>query len=130
MQGPLKLPGYIRMAFLCFHRIYEHISDLCLFLFNDALVISRRHIFYTPFKHVPSTSYQFMASVSLPRLLVEDIPDTKCCKFDFDKINDVKNALVLQGPKRRWICSTQTEEEKVTWLSSCQSTIHASIETK
>lgn len=101
-------------------RIYEHISDLCLFLFNDALVISRRHIFYTPFKHVPSTSYQFMASVSLPRLLVEDIPDTKY----------VKNALVLQGPKRRWICSTQTEEEKVTWLSSCQSTIHASIETK
>ncbi|XP_018422832.1 PREDICTED: epithelial cell-transforming sequence 2 oncogene-like [Nanorana parkeri] len=101
-------------------RIYEHISDLCLFLFNDALVISSCHISYTPFKHVPSTSYQFMASVSLGRLLVEDIPDTKY----------VKNAFVLQGPKRRWICFTQTEEEKVTWLSACQRAIHASIETK
>nr|DBA26708.1 TPA: hypothetical protein GDO54_010933 [Pyxicephalus adspersus] len=99
-------------------RIFEHISDLSLFLFNDALVISRRHISYTPFKHVPSTSYQFMASVSLPRLLLEDIPDTKY----------VKNAFVLQGPKRRWICATLTDEEKVTWLSACQSAIHASIE--
>lgn len=85
LKGEIKLSGYMRTAFLCFHRIYEHISDLCLFLFNDALVISRRHIFYTPFRHVPSTSYQFMASVSLPRLLVEDIPDTKC-KFTHNKM--------------------------------------------
>ncbi|XP_068135599.1 epithelial cell-transforming sequence 2 oncogene-like [Hyperolius riggenbachi] len=99
-------------------RIYEQISDVGLFLFNDALVISRCNISYIPFKHVPTASYQFMASVSLPRLLVEDLPDTKY----------VKNAFVLQGPKRRWVCTTPTEEEKVTWLSACQSAIHASIQ--
>ncbi|XP_075056767.1 epithelial cell-transforming sequence 2 oncogene-like [Mixophyes fleayi] len=98
-------------------RIYEHISDLSLFLFNDALVISSRYITYIPFKRTTKTSYQFMASVSLPRLLIEDIPDTKY----------VKNAFVLQGPKRQWICSTMTEEEKFTWLSASQRTIHASI---
>ncbi|XP_077145360.1 epithelial cell-transforming sequence 2 oncogene-like isoform X3 [Ranitomeya variabilis] len=99
-------------------RIYEHISDLSLFLFNDALVISSRHISYVPFSHTSKTSYQFMASVSLPRLLVEDNPDTKY----------VKNAFRLQGPKRQWVCCTSTEEEKVTWLSACQSAIYASIE--
>ncbi|XP_056419311.1 epithelial cell-transforming sequence 2 oncogene-like [Hyla sarda] len=99
-------------------RLYEHISDLSLFLFNDALVISSRHISYTPFSHRSKTSYQFMASVSLPRLLLEDIPDTKY----------VKHAFSLQGPKRQWICSTITEEEKFTWLSACQSAVHASIE--
>ncbi|XP_066461595.1 epithelial cell-transforming sequence 2 oncogene-like isoform X2 [Eleutherodactylus coqui] len=98
-------------------RIYEQISDLRLFLFNDALVISSRHIFYTPFKRTSDTSCQFMASVSLSRLLVEDIPDTKY----------VKNAFSLQGPKRQWICSTTTEDDKFTWLSACQSAIHASI---
>ncbi|XP_075720402.1 epithelial cell-transforming sequence 2 oncogene-like isoform X2 [Rhinoderma darwinii] len=98
-------------------RIYEQISDLSLYLFNDALVISSRHISYIPFKGTSKTSYQFMASVSLARLLVDDIPDTKY----------VKNVFSLQGPKRKWICSTVTEEEKFTWISVCQSAIHASI---
>ncbi|KAG8444414.1 hypothetical protein GDO86_009556 [Hymenochirus boettgeri] len=99
-------------------RIYEHISDLSLFLFNDALVISSRHTSYAPFLRSPKTSYQFMASVSLPRLLVEDIPDSKY----------VQNAFVLRGPKRKWICSAVSEEEKFTWLSVSQSAICASIE--
>ncbi|KAM9316688.1 epithelial cell-transforming sequence 2 oncogene-like [Gastrophryne carolinensis] len=99
-------------------RIYEQVSDLTLFLFNDALVISRRQVAFSPFKRVPTTTYQFLASVALPRLLVEDISDTKY----------VQNAIVMQGPKRRWICSTLTEEEKLTWLSGCQRAIHASIE--
>ncbi|KAM4770990.1 epithelial cell-transforming sequence 2 oncogene-like [Rhinophrynus dorsalis] len=99
-------------------RIYEHISDLSLFLFNDALVISSRHVSYAPFQRTSKTSYQFMASVSLPRLLVEDIPDSKY----------VKNAFLLQGPKRQWICSTANEDEKFTWLSISQSAISASIQ--
>ncbi|KAM4694274.1 epithelial cell-transforming sequence 2 oncogene-like [Discoglossus pictus] len=101
-------------------RIYEEIRDLSLYLFNDALVISSRHMSYAPFQHTPRTSYQFMASVSLPRLLLEDIPDSKY----------VKNAFVLQGPKRQWICSNINEEEKFTWLSVTQSAISASIEKK
>ncbi|XP_053568104.1 epithelial cell-transforming sequence 2 oncogene-like [Bombina bombina] len=99
-------------------RVYEQISDLSLFLFNDALVISSRQISYIPFQRTPNTLYQFMASVSIARLILEDIPDSKY----------VKNAFVLQGPKRQWICSTINEEEKFTWLSVCQSAISASIE--
>ncbi|XP_053317007.1 epithelial cell-transforming sequence 2 oncogene-like [Spea bombifrons] len=101
-------------------RIYEQISDLSFFLFNDALLITSLHVSFAPFKRAAKTSYQFMASVSLPHLIVEDIPDTKY----------VKNAFVLQGPKRQWICSTVSEEEKFTWLSICQSAISASIEKK
>ncbi|KAM8945550.1 epithelial cell-transforming sequence 2 oncogene-like [Pelodytes ibericus] len=99
-------------------RIYEQISDLRLFLFNDALVITSRHISYAPFKRVTKTLFQFLASVSLSRLVVEDIPDTKY----------VKNAFVLKGPKRQWICSTGNEEEKFTWLSVSHSAISACIE--
>ncbi|XP_075453909.1 epithelial cell-transforming sequence 2 oncogene-like isoform X1 [Ascaphus truei] len=101
-------------------RIYEHISDLSLSLFNDALVISSRLISHAAFQRTANTSYQFMASVSLPRLLVEDIPDSKY----------VKNAFILQGPKRQWICSTVSEEEKFTWLSASQSAVSASIENR
>uniref|UniRef100_A0A8C5QB53 Epithelial cell transforming 2 like n=1 Tax=Leptobrachium leishanense TaxID=445787 RepID=A0A8C5QB53_9ANUR len=58
-------------------RIYEPVHDLRIFLFNDALVITSCHIAYTPFQRATKTSLRFMASVSLTRLLVEDIPDTK-----------------------------------------------------
>ncbi|CAM4536466.1 unnamed protein product, partial [Caretta caretta] len=58
-------------------RLYEHISDLSLFLFNDALVISNRSISYIPFERTPKTTYQFLASVALHRLVVEDIPHSK-----------------------------------------------------
>nr|XP_042704131.1 epithelial cell-transforming sequence 2 oncogene-like isoform X6 [Chrysemys picta bellii] len=99
-------------------RLYEHISDLSLFLFNDALVISNRSISYVPFERTPKTTYQFLASVALHRLVVEDIP---CSKY-------IKNAFILQGPKRQWICSIEDEDDKFTWLSALQSAINCSIE--
>ncbi|XP_030051381.1 epithelial cell-transforming sequence 2 oncogene-like [Microcaecilia unicolor] len=99
-------------------RMYEHVSDLSLFLFNDALVIAKRSVSSVPFRRTSSTKYQFSASVALCRLLLEDIPDSKY----------IKNAFVLQGPKRRWTCSTETEDDKFTWLSVLQSTIHASTD--
>ncbi|XP_019382492.1 PREDICTED: epithelial cell-transforming sequence 2 oncogene-like [Gavialis gangeticus] len=99
-------------------RLYEHVSDLSLFLFNDALVISSCNISYKPFERIPNTSYQFLASVALHRLLVEDIPDSKY----------IKNAFILQGPKQQWICSTEDEDSKFTWLSVLHSAINCSIE--
>ncbi|KAM7172524.1 epithelial cell-transforming sequence 2 oncogene-like isoform 2-T2 [Macrochelys suwanniensis] len=99
-------------------RLYEHISDLSLFLFNDALVISNRSISYAPFERTPKTTYQFLASVALHRLVVEDIPHSKY----------IKNAFILQGPKRQWICSIEDEDDKFTWLSALQSAINCSIE--
>nr|XP_025033806.1 epithelial cell-transforming sequence 2 oncogene-like isoform X6 [Pelodiscus sinensis] len=98
-------------------RLYEHIHDLRLFLFNDALVISHRRISYIPFERTPKTTYQFLATVALHRLVVEDIPHTKY----------IKNAFTLQGPKRKWICSTEDEDDKFTWLSTLQSAINCSM---
>lgn len=40
---------------------------------------------------------------------------------------DVQNAFVLEGPKRQWICATEKEEEKLTWLSALKSAISAAI---
>ncbi|XP_029452324.1 epithelial cell-transforming sequence 2 oncogene-like [Rhinatrema bivittatum] len=99
-------------------RMYEHVSDLSLFLFNDALVLARRSVSSVPFLHTCSTRHHFLASVALHRLLLEDISDSKY----------VKNAFILQGPKRCWICSTETEDDKFTWLSALQSAIGASID--
>ncbi|XP_067844367.1 epithelial cell-transforming sequence 2 oncogene-like [Heptranchias perlo] len=99
-------------------RIYEHISDLSLFLFNDALVFASKTVSHLPFERSPKTSLQFLASVALPRLLIEDVPDSKY----------IKNAFVLQGPKRQWICATETEEDKATWLSILESAVRAAVE--
>ncbi|XP_069344324.1 epithelial cell-transforming sequence 2 oncogene-like [Eulemur rufifrons] len=99
-------------------RLYEHIRDLSLFLFNDVLLVSSRGTSHTPFERTSKTSYQFMASVALHRIFVEDIPDSKY----------VKNAFILQGPKHEWICATEVEDDKFQWLSVLQNAIKSSIE--
>ncbi|XP_044531381.1 epithelial cell-transforming sequence 2 oncogene-like [Gracilinanus agilis] len=98
-------------------RLYEHVHDLSLFLFSDALLVSRRTVTHTPFERTTGTTYRFLALVALHRLLIEDIPDSKY----------IKNAFVLQGQKCRWICSTENED-KCVWLSVLQSAIRSSIE--
>ncbi|XP_045670683.1 epithelial cell-transforming sequence 2 oncogene-like [Ursus americanus] len=99
-------------------RLYEHTRDLRLFLFNDALLISSRGTSHTPFERTSKATYQFIASVALHRLLVEDIPDSKY----------IKNAFILHGPKREWICATEAEDDKFLWLSVLQSAIKRSME--
>lgn len=59
-------------------RLYEHTCDLSLFLFNDALLVSSGGTSHTPFERTSKSTYQFIASVALHRLLIEDIPDSKC----------------------------------------------------
>ncbi|XP_015686123.1 epithelial cell-transforming sequence 2 oncogene-like, partial [Protobothrops mucrosquamatus] len=58
-------------------RLYEHTHDLRLFLFNDVLVISQRNISYKPFERIPKVTYQFLATIMLHQLQIEDIPDSK-----------------------------------------------------
>uniref|UniRef100_A0A8P0P5Z3 Epithelial cell transforming 2 like n=1 Tax=Canis lupus familiaris TaxID=9615 RepID=A0A8P0P5Z3_CANLF len=99
-------------------RLYEQTCDLSLFLFNDALLVSSRGTLHTPFERTSKSTYQFIASVALHRLLVEDIPDSKY----------VKNAFILHGPKHEWICATEAEDDKFLWLSVLQSAIKSSME--
>ncbi|XP_004740365.1 epithelial cell-transforming sequence 2 oncogene-like isoform X3 [Mustela putorius furo] len=99
-------------------RSYEHTRDLSLFLFNDALLVSSRGTVHTPFERTSKSTYQFIASVALHRLLVEDIPDSKY----------IKNAFILHGPKCEWICATEVEDDKFLWLSVLQSAIKSSME--
>ncbi|ETE71280.1 Epithelial cell-transforming sequence 2 oncogene-like protein, partial [Ophiophagus hannah] len=58
-------------------RLYEHTHNLRLFLFNDILVISQRNISYKPFERTPKITYQFLATIMLHQLQIEDIPDSK-----------------------------------------------------
>ncbi|KAM7135482.1 epithelial cell-transforming sequence 2 oncogene-like isoform 2-T4 [Molossus nigricans] len=99
-------------------RRYEHTRDLSLFLFNDALLVSGRRTSHAPFERTSKSTYQFIASVALHRLLIEDIPDSKC----------IKNAFILQGPKHEWICATEAEDDKFLWLSVLQNTIKRTME--
>nr|XP_048281414.1 epithelial cell-transforming sequence 2 oncogene-like isoform X2 [Myodes glareolus] len=98
-------------------RLYEQTRDLSLFLFNDALLVTSRATSHTPFERTSKTTYQFIASVALPRMFIEDIPDSKY----------VKNAFVLQGPTREWICATETADDKFLWLSILQTAIRSSM---
>lgn len=66
------------ILFSCFFRLYEHIHDLSLFLFNDILVISKCRTTYKPFERAPKATHQFLTVIPLPRLIVEDILDSKC----------------------------------------------------
>ncbi|XP_074253487.1 epithelial cell-transforming sequence 2 oncogene-like isoform X2 [Saimiri boliviensis] len=99
-------------------RLYEHIRDLSLFLFNDALLVSSRGTSHIPFERTSKTTYQFIASVALHRLFIENIPDSKY----------VKNAFILQGPKYKWICATEAEDDKFLWLSVLQNAIKSRME--
>ncbi|XP_006776252.1 PREDICTED: epithelial cell-transforming sequence 2 oncogene-like isoform X2 [Myotis davidii] len=99
-------------------RLYEHTRDLSLFLFNDALLVASRSTSHTPFERTSKSTYQFIASVALHRLLVEDIPDSKY----------IKNAFILQDPKHEWICATEAEDDKFLWLSVLLNAIKSTME--
>ena len=53
-----------------------------LFLFNDALVITRRMSKNFPFSRAIEYTYKFEVSVALGRMRVHDIPESKC-KYQF-----------------------------------------------
>ncbi|XP_073725747.1 epithelial cell-transforming sequence 2 oncogene-like [Misgurnus anguillicaudatus] len=98
-------------------RMYEHVSDLGLFLFNDALVLTEKSVSHVPFSLAVNTTHTFLASVALHCLNLTEIIDTKY----------VQNAFQLESPKRQWICATDREEDKIKLLSALNSAINAAI---
>uniref|UniRef100_A0ABK0L7E6 Epithelial cell transforming 2 like n=1 Tax=Rattus norvegicus TaxID=10116 RepID=A0ABK0L7E6_RAT len=98
-------------------RLYEQTQDLSLFLFSDVLLVTSRSTSHTPFEKTCKTTYRFSASVALPRVLIEDIPDSRY----------IKNAFVLRGLKRDWICATESPDDKFLWLSVLQHAIRSSM---
>lgn len=58
--------------------MYEHVSDLGLFLFNDALVLTEKSVSHLPFSLAVKTTHNFLASVALHCLNLKEITDTKC----------------------------------------------------
>ncbi|CAB1417550.1 unnamed protein product [Pleuronectes platessa] len=78
-------------------RAYEHVSDVGLFLFNDALVLTRRNVHHTPFALTHRSTHTFLASVALTSLAVREITHSRY----------VRHAFVLDGPRRSWVCATE-----------------------
>ncbi|KAF3688456.1 Epithelial cell-transforming sequence 2 oncogene-like Lung-specific [Channa argus] len=98
-------------------RTYEHVSDVGLFLFNDALVLTRRNVLHTPFALAHRSTHTFLSSVALASLAVREITHTRY----------VCHAFVLQGPCRSWVCAIERGEEKDYFLSVLHSAIDAAL---
>ncbi|KAM6893479.1 epithelial cell-transforming sequence 2 oncogene-like [Xenentodon cancila] len=98
-------------------RTYEHVYDVGLFLFNDALVFTRRNVHHTPFTLSHQSSHTFLASVALTSLDVREIMHARY----------VCHAFVLEGPCRSWICATERGEEREHFLSVLRSAINAAL---
>uniref|UniRef100_A0A8B9K6L4 DH domain-containing protein n=1 Tax=Astyanax mexicanus TaxID=7994 RepID=A0A8B9K6L4_ASTMX len=95
-------------------RMYECVGELGLVLFNDALVLSEKRRTHRPFSSAVNISYTFLASVALHSLSLSEIHNTKY----------VQNTFLLESPKRRWICSTEREQDKIRWLGALRSAIN------
>uniref|UniRef100_A0A4W6E392 Coiled-coil domain containing 28A n=1 Tax=Lates calcarifer TaxID=8187 RepID=A0A4W6E392_LATCA len=98
-------------------RTYEQVSDVGLFLFNDALVLTRRNVHHTPFTLCHRSTHTFLASVALASLAVREITHTRY----------VCHAFVLKGPCRSWVCATERAEERDHFLSVLRSAINSAL---
>ncbi|KAM9836006.1 epithelial cell-transforming sequence 2 oncogene-like [Aulostomus maculatus] len=88
-------------------RAYEHVSDVGLFLFTDALVFTRRRLQHVPFTLAHQSTHTFLASVALSSLVIREITHSRY----------VSHAFVLEGPCRSWVCATDSSEERDHFLS-------------
>ncbi|XP_020620781.1 epithelial cell-transforming sequence 2 oncogene-like [Orbicella faveolata] len=59
-------------------RIYQQVGDLGLFLFNDALVVTTLTFKFVPFQRLVQRNYKFQACLTLKKLQVENLADSKC----------------------------------------------------
>ncbi|XP_073318273.1 epithelial cell-transforming sequence 2 oncogene-like [Pagrus major] len=98
-------------------RTYEQVSDVGLFLFNDALVLTRRNVHHTPFTLAHRSTHTFLASVALSSLAVREITHTRY----------VSHAFVLEGPCRSWVCATERGEEREHFLYVLRSAIDSAL---
>lgn len=99
-------------------KVYQHFSMNGLFLFNDALVITRRTSKHFPFSRAIEYNYKFEVSVALGRMRVHDLPESKA----------VKNGFKVETPKQQWFFATETEEEKFNWISLLEQSIRGAMQ--
>ncbi|XP_076445720.1 epithelial cell-transforming sequence 2 oncogene-like [Babylonia areolata] len=98
-------------------RVFQRIATLGLYLFNDALVITKRTSKHFPFSRAVEYTYKFETSLALTSMQVIDIPDSKF----------VKNAFRMTTQKREWVCSTETSQQKYNWVALLEQSIRAAI---
>ncbi|CAJ1087532.1 epithelial cell-transforming sequence 2 oncogene-like [Xyrichtys novacula] len=98
-------------------RTFEHVCDVGLFLFNDALVLTRRNVHHTPFTISHRSTHTFLASVALNSLTVREITHTRY----------VSHAYVLDGPCRSWVCAAEGAEEREHFLSVLRSAMKSAL---
>ncbi|XP_068446805.1 epithelial cell-transforming sequence 2 oncogene-like [Clinocottus analis] len=98
-------------------RTFEQVSDVGLFLFNDALVLTRRNVRHAPFSLAHQSTHTFLASVALAGLAAREITHTRY----------VRHAFVLEGPRRSWVCATERGEEREHFLCVLRSATSAAL---
>ncbi|XP_073236115.1 epithelial cell-transforming sequence 2 oncogene-like [Porites lutea] len=99
-------------------RVYQQVGDLGLFLFNDALLLATLTFKFVPFSRLVQRNYKFQACMTLKKLRVENLADSKY----------VKNAFTIVSPKRLWLCQAYSWDQKFQWLSVLESSIAAALE--
>lgn len=99
-------------------RIYQQVGDLGLFLFNDALVIATLTFKFVPFQRLVQRNYKFQACLTLKKLKVENLADSKY----------IKNAFTVVSPKRLWLCQSHSWNQKFQWISVLESAINSALE--
>ncbi|XP_052809918.1 epithelial cell-transforming sequence 2 oncogene-like isoform X2 [Mya arenaria] len=99
-------------------QVFQHAAVYGLFLFNDALVMTRRTSKHFPFSRAIEYNYKFEASVSLNRLRIHNLPDSK----------DLQNSVKLETAKQQWFFSCETPEEKINWIGLVEQSIRAALQ--
>ncbi|XP_048577823.1 epithelial cell-transforming sequence 2 oncogene-like isoform X1 [Nematostella vectensis] len=100
------------------YRLFLHVGDVGMYLFNDCLVAAVLKYNFVPFKRLVRRSYKFQACVSLKKLKVQNVVDTK----------HLKNAFVLVSSKRMWLCQASSWDQKIRWITVLENTIVTAIE--
>lgn len=98
-------------------RTYEQVCDLGLFLFSDALVLTKRSVRHSPFTLALRSTHTFLASVALACLDAREITHSRY----------VSHAFILQGPSRSWACATERAEDSEHFLCALRLAAQAAI---
>ncbi|ELU09648.1 hypothetical protein CAPTEDRAFT_119101, partial [Capitella teleta] len=98
-------------------RVYQHVETLGLFLFNDSMIVTKRTVKHFPFERSSVYNYKFDTCISLSRMIVEELPDSKF----------VKHAFRLFTPRRSWVCAADDFTAKFNFVTLVENTIKASL---
>ena len=71
----------MRLCSLTFVRIYQHHSDVVLWLLSDSALIAVKQFRREPFEELLAYTIEFDAHLPVTRLVLEHIPDTRCMRY-------------------------------------------------